>query len=189
MKKLGLLVVVCAVSAVNSFALTPDQIIQKEVEKETIKQQQTVFNPHLTDEQMAKIPALLTDTKKYVHKYFDRTWVDETEVVRNLYYHFSGNDYFKTHQKNWPAELADYKSEENMQELDHALKYALVKTMGSAYPDDFRYNHQDWEPVKDWKKFHALCQGYMDEIYNMLLNDLSKGNRTVLEQVFENILI
>ncbi len=145
------------------------------------------FNPHLTQEQLEEIPALLEGVlARFREVGYD--YLTAADVVVALQMHFEDTTFGANYSNSQTTRSSDGRKIINKRgsTLQHSMWYAFCKVMPkSALPAG--YTKKKFVPVTDWENFHNLCQLHMNRIYG-ILHELQDCDWEVFKDIFINIM-
>ena len=159
-------------------ANTLESRFMKNVEKAWLQTQQQQ-EPHLTKEEMEKLPILLWQATMRVHADLGLTNLDEKDVILEVYAFLDG--YNLLEEKAVTEQEFVAASKVSQRQRTHALHWAVVTILPEPYKKVLV--PQLYPEVKNWNNFYKWCQLYMNEFYR-ILEQLAYGNKEYLEEVF-----
>lgn len=175
MKKTVLLGVALLFGTACAYAVTADEVAAAaeqaalRARMNQVQEEYKGFNPHLTQQQMEEIPALVQGVLKRLHNAGYVSLI-KADVGDGIKMYFEGVNFMEGYYTSEDIERMTgagiYMTEGDRHQ--HALMYALVKVLPENMRS-FAYQPADYPEVADWKEFHYLCQDYMTNIYNLLV--------------------
>ena len=175
MKKTVLLGVALLFGTACAYAVTADEVAAAaeqaalRARMNQVQEEYKGFNPHLTQQQMEEIPALVQGVLKRLHNAGYVSLI-KADVGDGIKMYFEGVNFMEGYYTSEDIERMTgagiYMTEGDRHQ--HALMYALVKVLPENMRS-FAYQPADYPEVADWREFHYLCQDYMTNIYNLLV--------------------
>lgn len=175
MKKTVLLGFALLFGTACAYAVTADEVAAAaeqaalRARMNQVQEEYKGFNPHLTQQQMKEIPALVQGVLDRLQNagYISLTKADVGDGIKM---YFEGVNFMEGYYTSEDIERMTgagiYMTEGDRHQ--HALMYALVKVLPENMRS-FAYQPADYPEVINWKEFHYLCQDYMTNIYNLLV--------------------
>lgn len=135
------------------------------------------FNPHLTQAQMTKIPALIRGAAERL-KSAGYSHLEETDVAKGLYMYLEINhglafsDSMTVNEVEPDGSIVSRTYQIRLSEKgllrERALKYAFVQLIPADRRGSISYRPSDYPEITNWQEFHNMCQANMNEIYELL---------------------